>query len=1023
MCTPTGQEESVSPAARSHEGALSSPFTADDGAGGQDPISPIETCTRSASILEIYDSLSCVASWRCRAIVKSSSPDHQSSVPLQAGSPDLGRTTAETPVHVLCALLKHASPWFRRLCELNDENTATSLLKCLKRAEFQAQERLFHQGEEVGGAFFLVQGRISLHRNRDVEQQEAHSGWEQCVATQLTLEQDKFAHIKEKKLGTAPTYTYTVKVGEVHELGSLVGENYLEGALFNSPGLSVGVFHAHTAIAETEAKLLYLDKGNYRKVMMQRPVRGQMRERIEIIERIPLFANLVRIKLNDRKEAEYRRNALEFIAGAITAQHFSARTTIAQRGDNARLCIILRGNVAVVEGGSPEENPSPGSHVNADAVVQKPPNRRDRKGKIGLRQRANISHLEPFGHFGLNDALSQCAHFQDTYVASTPTDVIWFSSDDARRMLHHGWLSINKADLERIGTWHDKQLQDIKNVRHSIDDLWGRSPYGIVQPRPGIRALDRQDSSFHAVSTTLWGSPPGGLGLPLQDKYNKKHCKATPSLRPVVVNSNYANPNAEEFFSPADAIWITSQRLNPDMKLRLTPQTPVSKTIRRVRPRGARDVPGTDWMLLQQPIKVPMLDLHKVRQGRRRKGVLSERQAALESSLKQAIIHRYRTADGVDRSERLHPSTAAGQEEIRNPQNFAVIRAQTAHEDSAHPDVENEGLIDSEALARPQKGKGSEQKISGFQPEKSEAQQLPTAGSAPVRHSSADSRGYRKKIVQEGLAAVGATTNTSICSSLKEVSTTRTILTISNFINSEDIPVEDVMRKVFRWFKVKFMALYENVHGAVTKSVLRFEDNRTAAKAFQHAKDLGFEDSALALISEQEYQLFHMNDTWKLEGMNLTGPELMPTRRSSGVSQISYPLRTATTERSALSLRKARGCRPSGWQSARAAEIDCLSDENGVAYKVPNVDVRPQRRVMPTSCMPAQRGCLTQRQLRKHTLCNPKCKGDQKEPVCMHQTQQSGTEGKAKFCKAVPQHFADSARVKRIWAAVLPHIE
>ena len=200
-------------------------------------------------------------------------------------------------------------------------------------------------------------------------------------------------------------------------------------------------------------------------------------------------------------------------------------------------------------------------------------------------------------------------------------------------------------------------------------------------------------------------------------------------------------------------------------------------------------------------------------------------------------------------------------------------------------------------------------------------------------------------------------------------------------------------------------------------------DDRTAAKAFQHAKDLGFEDSALTLISEQEYQLFHMNDTWKLEGMNSTVAELMPTRQSSGVSQISYPLRTATTQRSAFSLQKARGCRPSGWQSARAAEIDCLSDENGVAYKVPNVDVRPQRRVMPTSCMPAQRGCLTQRQLRKHTMCNSESKGDQKKPVCMHQAQQSGTEGKANFCKAVPQHFADSARVKRIWAAVLPHIE
>jgi hypothetical protein len=99
-------------------------------------------------------------------------------------------------------------------------------------------------------------------------------------------------------------------------------------------------------------------------------------------------------------------------------------------------------------------------------------------------------------------------------------------------------------------------------------------------------------------------------------------------------------------------------QVNPDSKLRLTIKTPVTKPRSGLRPWGARNVPGTNTLLVPPPVRIPILDLHAVRQGRRRNGVLSDRQDQLARSLKQGEFLWLRPVNGAPLTEFMFACSA-----------------------------------------------------------------------------------------------------------------------------------------------------------------------------------------------------------------------------------------------------------------------------------------------------------------------------------------------------------------------------
>ena len=411
----------------------------------------------------------------------------------------------------------------------------------------------------------------------------------------------------------------------------------------NAAGSSANACHQFTAVAEADSKLFHLSKQHYLCHIHSNPAR-LLQEKMELIDRIPLFA---------KASATLGRQALESIASTMSIQRYPAHAVVGTKGHEARLFIIIRGAIDVRE---PPDLGGDSHESKHEEVIIEPPNHRERVGKLGLRQRAAISRLTERSYFGLSEALSQKAQLQHEYRCSVPTDLICIGKEEARRMVYAKWLTESKADLERIGPWHDARLQGVRDTKESVGKVWGHQP--MVQSRPKPKVTFRPPA-FRDVTQELWGNPPGQSGMPMTSDAEPE---PTPKMRRVMMKSIYAMPEFEELVSSAEATLVASMRLNPDAKLRLTVKSPLTK-IRGRRPWGAKNVLGTNTMIVPPPIKIPILDLHKVRQGRRRnhgKGeLLSERQEDLERALKQATIHRYRTADGVDKTQHALPPTAA----------------------------------------------------------------------------------------------------------------------------------------------------------------------------------------------------------------------------------------------------------------------------------------------------------------------------------------------------------------------------
>jgi len=563
--------------------------------------------------------------------------------------------------------LKH-TPWFVDLCDTrygarpprmqcvltrqadfaSTHRTGMGIVKCLTRVDIPARGSLFHEGEEAQGMFFLVEGSVALFQLREDDDRVEDACVESSADSHSPDGKSKNSEAWKSLVGAGGGHvhkSYMNKVKVLEDFGEVVGESDLSDYQMRpssptSPASPVNVCHRFTAVAETDAKLFHLSKQDYLRNIHANTAR-LLHEKLEMIERIPLFAKTL------------SRQALESIAMSISIRKFPAHAVVGAKGDEARLFIILRGAVDMRE--PPYEDSDDGTIRNEEVVLE-PPNTRERVGKLGLKERAVISRLTELSHFGLAEALSQKAHLQYEYRCAVPTDVICIGKEDARRMAYSKWLSETKSDTERIGSWHAEQLQNILHTKSSVEKLWGFQP--MVHALPKAKVAPRP-SAFRDVTQELWGNPAGESGLPIKGDAVPE---PTPKLRRAVMKSIYANPACEDMVSSAEAMLVASMRLNPDAKLRLTVRSPVTKT-RKSRPWGAKNVLGTNTMIVPPPIKIPMLDLHKVRQGRRRnrgKGeILSERQEDLERALKQATIHRYRTADGVDKSQHVHPPTAA----------------------------------------------------------------------------------------------------------------------------------------------------------------------------------------------------------------------------------------------------------------------------------------------------------------------------------------------------------------------------
>lgn len=212
--------------------------------------------------------------------------------------------------------------------------TGLEIMKCLKRVELPALESLFQQGDEVCGLFILAHGSISLCELRSKQVRArigsplpvSPHGKQPCSPTPDTL----------TSMRTQSSFSTDVKV--VEEPGVLVGNADLADRLLNASlptnsGFPADFCYEVTAIANTDSKVLYLSREDYLRCVQDNPSR-LMQEKLEIIETIPLFC---------KARSTLGKQALEFIASSITIQSYPAHTKVAYKGEEARLCILLRG--------------------------------------------------------------------------------------------------------------------------------------------------------------------------------------------------------------------------------------------------------------------------------------------------------------------------------------------------------------------------------------------------------------------------------------------------------------------------------------------------------------------------------------------------------------------------------------------------------------------------------------------------------------------------------------------------------
>ena len=481
-----------------------------------------------------------------------------------------------------------------------------ALVKCLTRVDLDADECLFHQGEEVLGIFILLEGSIALSTLKEVD----------ASPPQETVLGDAMPSVHSL---IRPVRNYKRYVDQVVEdFGMVVGESDDIRKAASFGGSDAVICNNYTAVAQTAAKLMHLSRSDYMRHVQQSAL---PQEKVEKLKMVPLFA---------RARATLSKATFESLASAMLIQKFPANRIVATKGEEARLFVILRGTVEVVE---TEKDTDPDAPPDVAEVIVKAPNQRERVGCLGLKRKAAISLLSEMQHFGLVDALSQKGTLQDTYVTRAPTDIMFVRMEEARKWVYAGWLTQSKADLERIGPWHSEQLQKITDAKHSLDRIWGRA--NLAKPSKEPRK-ERRSDAFAKMTTELWGHPSGQSGLPIGPENLAGYTFAqepTPKFKCAVMRSSYADPTADQMVSVSEAILLASMRVNPDMRLRLTTKSPVKKNCVRMRPWGAKIVPGTDTMVIPPPVRIPLLDLHKVRQSRRRNDPMSERNGSLARSL------------------------------------------------------------------------------------------------------------------------------------------------------------------------------------------------------------------------------------------------------------------------------------------------------------------------------------------------------------------------------------------------------
>jgi CRP-like cAMP-binding protein len=210
-------------------------------------------------------------------------------------------------------------------------------MKCLKRVELPARESLFHQGEEACGLFILAYGSISLCEMHS-KQVRARIGSPLPILHHGKMPNSPTDNLKDSLKSMRNQSSFSADVKVVEEPGALVGNADLADRLLNasSPtnrGSPRDFCYEFTAIANTESKVLYLSREDYLRCVQDNPSR-LMQEKLEIMETIPLFC---------KARSTLSKQAQEFIASAMTMQSYPARTKVAYKGEEARLCILLRG--------------------------------------------------------------------------------------------------------------------------------------------------------------------------------------------------------------------------------------------------------------------------------------------------------------------------------------------------------------------------------------------------------------------------------------------------------------------------------------------------------------------------------------------------------------------------------------------------------------------------------------------------------------------------------------------------------
>ena len=259
--------------------------------------------------------------------------------PLQQSNPHLltpslarcANGVLSCPLHVGSS----GNPW-------NDvARTGLALMKCLKRAELAAGESLFHQGEEAHGLFVLVHGSISLYsmHSRQGEEIGDHlpilrHGKTPGSPTDTGNARQPHGHLKAMH----QVRSFATKMEVLEEPGALVGSPHLADSLLSassptSLGSPRGFCNGCTATANVDSKLFHLSKEDYLRCVQDNPTR-LMQEKLEMMETIPLFC---------KARSTLSKQILESIASAMSMQSFPAHTTIASQGDEARLCILIRG--------------------------------------------------------------------------------------------------------------------------------------------------------------------------------------------------------------------------------------------------------------------------------------------------------------------------------------------------------------------------------------------------------------------------------------------------------------------------------------------------------------------------------------------------------------------------------------------------------------------------------------------------------------------------------------------------------